>query len=213
MIQRLPIGMLGSNCYLVYDGGEGAIVDPGMQDPAPLIAVVRQHGLRIRYVLNTHGHFDHVAGNSKLLRSDEPALQGARLGIHPDDEHLLLTGGGAGTFGIPYVPSPEPELMLEAETTLTIGALTLRVIATPGHTPGSICLYSESENALITGDTLFAGNVGRTDLPGGDARALTRSLKRIQSLPPVTRILPGHGEASTLERENRRNPWMRRPGT
>jgi glyoxylase-like metal-dependent hydrolase (beta-lactamase superfamily II) len=144
-----------------------------------------------------------------LLNSEDPAVQDAQLGIHPDDEHLLLTGGGADTFGIPYVPSPKPDIALREDIQIIVGKLTVKVIPTPGHTPGSISLYIPEEDALITGDTLFKNSVGRTDLPGGDARALTRSLKRIKALPPQTRIFPGHGEASTLQRENRQNPWLR----
>ncbi len=206
MLIQLPIGLLQSNCYLVYDAESraGAVIDPS-GDVTPLLDQIREHALDIRYILNTHGHFDHIGANAQLTE-----MFNAPLGLHPADRALLDLGGGAPWYNLPYIPSPEPALALEDETTLELGALRIQVIHTPGHTPGSVCFYIPAETNLITGDTLFAGSVGRTDLPGGDARTLTRSLRRLLMLPDNTNIYPGHGPASTLAEEKRHNPWVRR---
>lgn len=211
MIVRLPIGLLGSNCYIIFpeDHGEAAVVDPGMTERALAEHVLQEHDLRLRYVLNTHGHFDHAAGNGLFVTAS------VILGIHVSDRPLLMSGGGAPSFGLQIASSPTPTLDLKEDTTLTLTAPSgatcrISVIETPGHTPGSICLYITPDAALITGDTLFAGTVGRTDLPGGDPRALSSSLHKLLGFAPNTRILPGHGETTVLQRELRVNPWLRR---
>lgn len=204
-ILRLPIGLLDSNCYLLYDrdGGDAAIVDPGMLDPRELLQEIANRDLHVRYVLNTHGHFDHVAGNG-LLEVDE-----ADLGIHPADRELLLQGGGGAHFGLAVAPSPEPTLDLTDGVTLLLGTAPIEILHTPGHTPGCVCLYVPDEAALLSGDTLFAGSVGRTDLAGGSHRELENSLARLLQLPGKTGIYPGHGPATTLDVEKRRNPWLK----
>jgi len=190
MIIRLPIGLLDSNCYIIYDHdrGTGAIVDPGVEDTRALLREVDHRRLHISHILNTHGHFDHVMANNLL------DLPGADLAIHAGDRDLLMAGGGAPMFGLPFVPSPEPTLM---------------VLHTPGHTPGCVCFYLPEEEGLLTGDTLFAGSVGRTDLPGSSPQALERSLKRLCRLPGRTRVYPGHGDTTTIDREQRVNPFLR----
>ncbi len=204
MIVQIPLGILEANCYLVYDeaSGAGVIVDPG-GDTRPLRQEINRRGVSIKAILNTHGHFDHCAGNAELGSFEVP------LGIHPADQDLLAEGGGAAWFGFPTVPTMQPTLILTEGFEYPVGSLRLRVLETPGHTPGSICLYSSEENALLTGDTLFAGSIGRTDLPGGDPRALTASLTRLLTLPPETIIYPGHGPTSTLAQERHHNPWLR----
>lgn len=206
MILGLPIGLVNSNIYLVYDESQraGIIVDTG-GDHQLVTPEIDKRQLEIRYILNTHGHFDHVAANAQLK-----AEYNVPLGIHPADRELLLSGGGAALFGLAHMPSPPPDLELTADFTLQVGDLELQVIHTPGHTPGSICLYLPGEEALLTGDTLFAGSVGRTDLPGGSAQQLNTSLRQLLALPAETKIYPGHGPQSTLARELRENPWLRR---
>jgi len=206
VIIGFPIGMVGSNTYLLYDDKQkdGAIIDPG-GETEPLLQEIKKREIIIRYLLNTHGHFDHIAANAHLQSTfDVP------LGIHPADRDLLLEGGGASWFNLAYVPSPRPDIDLTEETVLELGRLRIAVLHTPGHTPGSVCLYVPEENALFTGDTLFADSVGRTDLPGGDARQLTESLHKLLSLPTETTIYPGHGSTTTLGRERRHNPWIKR---
>lgn len=205
MIITLPIGILDSNCYIVYDkeSGDGVIVDAD-GDAAPLLAEIEKRGIAIRTILNTHGHFDHIAGNAGLVSLDVP------FALHPNDYDLLAAGGGASWFSLPYDPSPLPTIKLGDGLDLPVGTLHIRVILTPGHTPGSVCFYIPEDHAVITGDTLFAGSVGRTDLPGGDPRVLAQSLARLLELPPETVVYPGHGPASTLARECTSNPWLRR---
>jgi hydroxyacylglutathione hydrolase len=209
VIQQHPIGLLGSNCYLIIDPetADAAIVDPGVDDAAPILKIVREQRLNVSAILNTHGHFDHVAGNG-LLASPQ-----TRLGCHPADRELLLSGGGSRLFGFNIPPSPRPNLDLVDGLTLTIGKLEITVMHTPGHSPGSICLHVPQDHALLTGDTLFRGGVGRTDLPGGDAHALRTSLARLVSrltpYPEEIHIYPGHGPATTLKQEMATNPWLR----
>ncbi|MBN2006166.1 MAG: MBL fold metallo-hydrolase [Anaerolineae bacterium] len=203
MIITLPMGMMEANCYVIYDedGGEGVVVDPG-GNGTPLLKKIAEHALVIRYILNTHGHFDHIAGNADLEELQAP------LAIHPADRNLLLEGGGALWFGLDFTPSPEPAVELNEGLVLSVGRFHIEVVHTPGHTPGSICFYLPEEKSLISGDTLFAGSVGRTDLPGGNARILNASLQRLLKFPSDTRIYPGHGPASTLAIERRSNPWL-----
>jgi glyoxylase-like metal-dependent hydrolase (beta-lactamase superfamily II) len=204
MIQQMPIGLLGSNCYLIVDdeSSEAAIVDPGFVDPEHIRRVILNLHAQVRYILNTHGHFDHVAGNGTF--EIPPAL----LGIHPEDRSLLRDGGGATLFGLEIPPSPKPDLDLVDGCSLALGDRQFTVMHTPGHTPGSICLLVSPDQALLTGDTLFRGGVGRTDLPGGNNKALHASLGRIARLPLETRIYPGHGGASTIRQELLTNPWL-----
>lgn len=206
MIIRLPIGMLESNTYLLYDEEtlEGAIIDPG-GETARLFEEVRKRDVEIRYLLNTHAHFDHITANTEVVSE-----YGVPLAIHPADRELLLRGGGAARWDIAYVPSPEPKIELTDGRRLELGELEIESLHTPGHTPGSVCLYVPAARALITGDTLFPGSVGRTDLPGGDPRQLTASLRRLLELPPETTVYPGHGSTTTLKRERRTNPWLKR---
>jgi len=204
MILTVPLGMLQANCYLVYDEKslDGLIIDPG-GPVAPLVAEITQHNVKIRAILNTHGHFDHVAGNIELTAYNAP------YGIHPADRELLLDGGGARWFGLPASSSPEPSWELVEGQTLSAGTLHIDILHTPGHTPGSICILIPEENALFTGDLLFAGNIGRTDLPGGNAYAMRDSLKKLLDLAPALDVYPGHGPQTTLAQERRQNPWLR----
>jgi len=205
MIIQLPVGMLDSNCYLIYDrdGGQGAIVDPGAERPADVLNHVEEHRLAISHILNTHGHFDHIVSNGKLDLPD------AVLAIHRADRNLLMAGGGAPMFGLPFVPSPEPTLMLEDGMVLQVGELEVKVIHTPGHSPGCVCFHVPQDGAVVTGDTLFAGSVGRTDLPGSDPAAMQESLRRLIRLPTETKVYPGHGPASSIGRELQSNPFLR----
>ncbi len=207
MIIGLPIGALQANGYIVFDegSGEAALVDPG-GDPVPLFREIERRGLTVRAILNTHAHFDHIAANA-IVKQRYPE---APLMLHRADFPLLAEGGGAAWFDLAYLPSPPADHALEDGEEIALGALTLRVLHTPGHTPGSLCFYIPQEQALLSGDTLFRGSIGRTDLPGGDARQLTASLRRLLALPPETTVHPGHGPATTLERECRHNPYLRR---
>ena len=204
MILNLPIGIMGSNCVLIYDDHtkKGAVIDPGMLEATPLERVLHQHDIDVVYVLNTHGHFDHTAGNHLMPTT-------AQLAIHPADVDLLLSGGSAAMFGLHAPPSPEPAFTFQHNDTLSIGELQLQVLHTPGHTPGSVSFYCEQDTTVITGDTLFQGSVGRTDLPGGNEQWLLNSLASYLVLPDETTVIPGHGPTSTLREEKVHNPWLR----
>ena len=205
IIETYPVGLLGSNVYLIYEapGGEAAIVDPGLRDVRSIQETLASKNLSLRYVINTHGHFDHVAGNSLFANSD------VTFAIHPADRALLTSGGGGAEFGFRISPSPHPDRYLEDGDEIQISESVFQVIHTPGHTPGSICLYNPQGHDLLTGDTLFAAGIGRTDLPGGNPHALRQSLRRLLSLPAQTRIYPGHGAATTLTDELKTNRWLR----
>jgi len=194
-------------CYAVADEESRtcALIDPAFE-VARILTVVDRERYRVTHIVNTHGHSDHTAGNAAIKRAT-----GARILIHQADAERLT---GMVNRGLSLMlggrPSPGPDGLLTDNDKIAIGASTLEVIHTPGHTPGSICLYTEGH--LFTGDTLFVGGVGRSDLPGGSTEMLARSIReRIFSLPPRTVVWPGHdygsSSSSTVEREMRADPF------
>jgi glyoxylase-like metal-dependent hydrolase (beta-lactamase superfamily II) len=201
---RLEVGAFGpwqTNAYLVWDGRspDALVVDPGLGAAQPLLDRVAANGLTLHLVANSHGHIDHVFDNAPLMRGS-----GAPLAIHPLDEHRL---SATNNYGLDVEASVATRHLQEGEQ-LAIGDLVFDVLHTPGHTEGSVCLYEERAGLLLSGDILFAGTYGRTDLPGGDDLAMVASLARLaRYLPPGVRVLPGHGPETTLEREL---PWLLR---
>ena len=201
---RIETGVFGpweTNAYLVWDGRstEALVLDPGMGAAQPLIRQAAVNGLRLRMIANSHGHIDHIFDNAPLMRGS-----GAPLAIHPEDAYRL---DGQNSYGFTMEPAVASIDLLEGEQ-LRIGDLVFDVLHTPGHTEGSLCLYEERHALLLTGDLLFHGSYGRTDLPGGDEAAMVASLARLaRDLPPAVRVLPGHGLETTLEQEL---PWLRR---
>ena len=208
-VTRLVLGALETNCWIICDdlGGPRAVIDPG--DEAPRI-IEALEGAPVAYVVLTHAHFDHIGAVSDLL-----AATGAPLVAHMDDAGSLAsaeTTGGAA-FGFNHT-APAPDTLLADGDSLEVGAVTLTVLHTPGHTPGGICLLAtQSAGAahLFSGDTLFSGSVGRTDFPGGDSRELSRSIARqLAPLDASTTVHPGHGPDTTIAREARLNPFWPR---
>jgi glyoxylase-like metal-dependent hydrolase (beta-lactamase superfamily II) len=200
-IEAAPFGPWETNAYLVWDGTspDALVVDPGMGAAAPLMARVTEHGLRLHVIANSHGHIDHIFDDAPLMRAS-----GAPLAIHPDDAHRLE---GRNNYGFELEPVIATRDLRENEQ-VVIGDLVFDVLHLPGHTEGSVCLYEERRGLLLSGDVLFAGAFGRTDLPGGSDEQMVASLARLaREIPPATRVLPGHGAETTLEREL---PWMRR---
>jgi len=206
IIVTLPVGIIQTNCYIVgcSDTRMGVIIDPG-GDADLILAEVKRHKLKIKYVLNTHGHFDHTDGNAGVVQAT-----GAELAIHPKDRPLLEAGGGGAWFGVHTMPGPAPSVELQNGAQLTIGNLTFEVLYTPGHSPGHVCFYERTEGILFDGDVLFSGGIGRTDLPGGSLQQLENSIRHVLLvLPDDTRVYSGHGPATTIGKERRYNPWLR----
>lgn len=203
-IERLTLGPLDTNCWLVSDGQGGPVVIIDPADEADRI-VEALKGRDTAAVVLTHGHFDHLAAAGAVM-----SATGAGLQVHVADAPWITTA--AGTGGLPFgfdAAAPPASRVLRDGDTIEAGALSLEVLHTPGHTPGSICLLADGH--LFSGDTLFAGSVGRTDFPRGDGRALGRSIaERIAVLPDKTVAHPGHGPDTTIERERRINPFFPR---
>ena len=204
IIHTIPVGMIQTNCYVVGCGEtkEGVVIDPG-GNPKRILAAVERDGLAIRYVLNTHCHFDHMAANADIV-----AATGAPLALHPAEIPILQARGGAIMFGVSVKESPLPDVELEDGQTLEVGTLRFQVLHTPGHSPGSVTFYLE-EGVAFDGDVLFALGIGRTDLTGGDWDTLMRSIREVLfALPDETVLYPGHGPKTTVGYEKTHNPWL-----
>ena len=200
----LRLGPLENNSYIIACSAsrEAAVVDVGF-DPAAAIREVQRHGYRVRYLLATHAHYDHVAGMREVQRAC-----GGTFHLHPADQPLLavLSQQGAA-FGFPPAEAPESIHDLADGQSIALGEETLTVIHTPGHSPGGVCFHWKGD--LWAGDTLFAGSVGRTDLPGGSFGQLAHAIReRLFPLGDAVRVHPGHGAASTLGEERRHNPFV-----
>jgi hydroxyacylglutathione hydrolase len=187
-----------NGAYLIVDDrNEALLVDPSMGDRV-LLDAIREQGLRLVEILNTHGHPDHIFGNAAVKEATR-----ARLAIHRLDAYRLGPGRPPADFAVP--PAVADDLIDEGPLRF-LDDCDLVALHTPGHTEGSTCFWLRAAGVLFSGDVLFQGNVGRVDLPGGDARAMERSLERVAALPPDTRVYPGHGPRTTIGAELR---WLR----
>lgn len=206
IIRALLVGLIQTNCYLIGDEStrEGAVIDPG-GDPGSILAAIKAEELTICYILNTHAHFDHMAANRALLAST-----GALLALHPADMELLATGGGGSWLGLlSPISSPSPDVELDDGQELMMGGLQLKVLHTPGHSPGHVAFYLPDEGVIFSGDALFQNGIGRTDLPGGDYATLIASIRhKLLTLPDETVVYPGHGPATTIGAERKCNPFL-----
>lgn len=189
-LERLVVGELETNCYILESGGEAVIIDPGAAEERLLEAL---GGHQLRYILLTHGHPDHLGGAPLLKR----AWRSAALLLHQGDLPVLRWA----------LPGLEPDGFLSEGDTIAFGEETLRVLHTPGHSPGSL-VFGDDER-LFVGDLLFWGSIGRTDLPGGSPSAMERSLRRLLELDGDLSIYPGHGPETTLAQERISNPFLR----
>ncbi len=205
-IVTLVVGPLDVNCYIVWRKGatEAFVIDPG-GDAAEIRSALDGRGLTARYIINTHGHFDHVGADAALK-----AASGANVAIHPMDADLLKDAHDLSAFFGQKTPRQSPpDMLLEDGMTLEAGGLELKVIHTPGHSRGGVCLYIEKDGLLFTGDTLFAGSVGRTDFEGGSMEELMASIKKkLLPLGDSVMIFPGHGPQSTIGDEKTENPFI-----
>ncbi|MEC9489290.1 MAG: MBL fold metallo-hydrolase, partial [Halanaerobium sp.] len=201
-------GGLGASCYLLASGSEAVIIDPGdYLDRAAKVII--QNGLSLKYIINTHGHIDHIQGNNQFKEK-----LGGELAIHREDAGMLTDPAeNLSTLpGLtPFKSLPADRILADGDL-LNFGAAELEVIHTPGHTRGSICLLCREEEVLFTGDTLFAYSIGRTDFPHGSREMIDLSLKKLQGLAggyPGLRIYPGHGGDVAYARVKELNPFIR----
>jgi len=224
----LPVGALQCNCSILGDetSREAIVVDPGDDIPR-IIAILERHHLTVKQILITHAHIDHIAGAARLKK-----LTGAPILYNPRDLPLVkMMDMQAGWLGMPTPEVHPPDDTLEEGRIITLGVapafnprnqtppneeasapaspITGTILFTPGHTQGSVCLYLPAQNLLLAGDTLFAGSVGRTDLPGGDGPTLIRSIhSKLLPLPDETVVIPGHGRKTTIAEERETNPFL-----
>ena len=202
----LPVGLLQCNCSILGDetSREAIVIDPG-DDITRIVALLAKHQLTVKQIIITHAHIDHIAGALRLKE-----ITGAPILYNQLDLPLVkMMDIQAGWLGIPTPKVSAPDGDLRDGQTISIVGLTGSVIHTPGHTQGSSCLYLPDQTLLIAGDTLFAGSVGRTDLPGGNTQQLLKSIHdRLLTLPDDTKVIPGHGPNTTIATERYENPFL-----
>jgi glyoxylase-like metal-dependent hydrolase (beta-lactamase superfamily II) len=205
-IQAYRCGRLDNGVYVLYDPslGTAVVVDPSFESE-PALAFITERNLRLEAIVNTHGHFDHVAGNAVFHAHAPKAL----TYLHPADVALAATAPEqAAFFSMTAPPAPPPNRQLLEGQDVILAGVRWQVLHVPGHSAGSVCLYSEG--VLIAGDVLFRGSVGRTDLPGGDGQLLLVGIRsKVLTLPDETVVYPGHGPITTLGWERRSNPFLR----
>jgi glyoxylase-like metal-dependent hydrolase (beta-lactamase superfamily II) len=206
-ILTLILGPVSTNCYIIADSdtGEAMVIDPAW-DGQKIFLESQKRGWKISQLWYTHAHFDHFGGAADL---DKELNRPPTVALHPMDLELWKNQGGAPYFGMQIDPGPEPVVELFHGQILRLGKMEFEVRHTPGHTPGHVVFYCAKESLMFCGDLIFQGSVGRTDLPGGDWEALTRSIKeQVFTLPDQTQLLSGHGEKSTVGEEKRGNPFV-----
>ncbi len=194
-VEAFVVPPLDNNVYLVYDAEtKGAVLIDSALSAAKVLPRVQELGLTLKFVLNTHGHHDHVADNAAIAKAT-----GAKIGIHEADVYRLEKNAKEPR---PYLPTPPPpskaDLVLKEGTTVKLGAFELRVFHTPGHTEGSTSFYAANDAYLFSGDTLLAGTFGTTGGSGGSPAMMWRSLRRLYELPPLTKVMPGHGPTTRV---------------
>jgi hydroxyacylglutathione hydrolase len=204
IIKELVVGPLMANCFIFGcdETKEAVVIDPG-GDADRILFSLADSGLKVKYIINTHGHFDHVSANGKIKNAT-----GADILIHPLDASMLGSlSTNAAIFGISVENSPPCDQTIEEGDTVSFGKITLKVLHTPGHTPGGISLYTDK--IVFVGDTLFAGSIGRTDFPGGDFNTLISSIRtKLFKMDDDVRVLSGHGPETSIGSEKRFNPFV-----
>ena len=207
-LKQMQVGHMAVFAYIVGDpeSGEGLVIDPAA-DVDGILREAGKKGVRIKYIVNTHGHVDHISGNQEMKKKT-----GALIVVHEADADMLVSTPAMVLRMFGAKPSPAADITVSDGDTIAVGSVVLGVLHTPGHTPGGICLYTDGY--VFTGDTLFVGAVGRTDLPGASWTVMYRSIReKILTLPDDTIVLPGHNygssPTSTVGREKRTNPFLR----
>jgi hydroxyacylglutathione hydrolase len=208
VLETFPVGPLQCNCTILgdEDAGEAIVIDPG-DDISRIHRRLTELGLKLKQILVTHGHIDHVGGALKLKR-----LTGAPILLNENDLSLLkMMDTQAAWLGIQTPDVAAPDASLDEGLTVGLGRYPAQVLHTPGHTQGSVCLHFVPLRLVIAGDTLFAGSIGRTDLPGGNGRQIIDSIRtRLLTMPDDTQVIPGHGPTTTIGAERVGNPFLRR---
>ena len=194
--KTVTVGLYEVNCTLAIDGLDAWVVDPGADEEA-IVKAAEAEGAKIAGVLLTHAHFDHIGAipGIKARFPDAPVY------VHPSDE--VMFGHPFNRLPPEYPSFPKPAGVVDARKFPLA-----EVIETPGHTPGGVCYYFKEDGVLLSGDTLFAGSVGRTDFPGGSMSTLVESLKKLKALPDLTKVIPGHGPSTTIGEEKGSNPYL-----
>ncbi|MBM4285492.1 MAG: MBL fold metallo-hydrolase [Deltaproteobacteria bacterium] len=204
--QALEVGLLQVNCYIIGDGQtrEAVVIDPG-GDEDEILHTLRFHNLTLKYIIDTHGHFDHVDANQPLKEAT-----GAQIAIHTADAHMLNKPSMEALFFTGNrVRTSEADILLQEGDVISFGAINLKVLHTPGHTPGGISLVMEGQPVVYVGDTLFYGSIGRTDFPGGDFNTLITGVRqKIFTLGDHYTVYPGHGPATSVGQEKKYNPFF-----
>lgn len=202
----IPVGVLQCNCSIIGDEAthEAMVIDPGA-DVSRILELIARHGLTVKQIVITHAHVDHIGGAMKLK-----AATGAPILMNEaDTAQFKLLDLQSRWLGMPLTEQPTLDQSLSHGDKLHVGSLEAEVLHTPGHTEGSICLYFPLQKKLIAGDTLFAGSIGRTDLPGGNTAKIMQSLRGpVMALPDETEVFPGHGPATTIGEERESNPFL-----
>jgi len=203
MLKIFTVGPMEANCYILYnpDKREGLIIDPGAEG-SHLIKFIKQEKISINYIVNTHGHPDHIGANRKIKEhTNAPIL------IHQYDAPMLAKSGSVLSLIFPVeFSSPPADTFIKDGDLIECAGMKLKVLHTPGHTPGGISLLID--DSIFTGDTLFSGSIGRSDLPGGSPQVLLNSIKKILSLDENLIVYPGHGPATTVSQELHSNPFI-----
>jgi hydroxyacylglutathione hydrolase len=204
IIKTLAVGPIMANCFVLGCDAtlEAAVIDPG-DEPDRILQALAESKLTVKLIINTHGHFDHVGANKKLNE-----VTGAPILIHPLDAPMLnQLADSAAAWGMAADNSPPPDRELQDGDQVSFGKINLKVLHTPGHTPGGISLYTDQE--VFVGDTLFAGSIGRTDFPGGNFKTLKESIQqKLFALSDDLKVYPGHNQPTTIGVEKRTNPFV-----
>ncbi len=207
-IKVLPLGPVIANCYIICDEKTktGAVIDPGDYNNSLLKEIAASGMTELKYILCTHGHFDHVSGAGRLKEKypDAEIIVGEKDATALNDSVLSL----AAYFGAPFYPCVADKVLKDGDT-IEIGDVSFKVISAPGHTEGGVMYYCEKEKVIFTGDTIFRGSVGRTDFFGGSISALMDTLKKIKKLPEDVNVYSGHGESTTIKHETEYNLYLR----